>query len=427
MQIHLSDKQKRAIVEAKARINLWIGAVRSGKTFSSLIKFIAALQEEPWGDVMILGYNRDTIQRNVLESMYALLGAQAPSIGSKAVKLFGRNVYFVGAHNEGAISRLQGSTLAIAYVDEITRIPQSVWSMLMTRLSVPGARLYGTANPESPSHWLKTDYIDRKKEFDLIDWTFYLDDNPALDEKYKQAIKSELTGVWYRRLILGEWAIAEGAIYDMFNPDFHIVDENPRWNQYTVIGIDYGTTNPFAAVAIGFTNIHRPFLFVEKELYYDSSKTGISKTDAQYADMLEEFLLTLPNNKWIYLDPSAASFETELRRRGIKVLSANNDVENGIRYVASLLHKGDVQIHRSCKNLIREMYGYVWDLVASSKGKDKPIKKDDHCLDCFRYGTFSHWGGQLFLENTTKIQPIPQYKPYDQYGWFGQTNLGVSI
>lgn len=420
MEITLSPKQKKAIAEAKRRMNIWIGSVRSGKTFSSILKFISSLQQPPYGDVMILGYNRDTIQRNVLELMFNLLGQPAPSIGSMSTKLFGRNVYFVGAHNERAISRLQGSTLAIAYVDEITRIPQSVWSMLLTRLSIPGAKLYGTANPEGPSHWLKIDYLDKKEKFDLIDWTFHLDDNPTLSEEYKHAIMTELTGVWYKRYILGEWAMAEGAIYDMFDEKFHVVDENPRWNQYTIVGIDYGTTNPFAAVAVGYNNLHRPFLFVEKELYYDSSATGISKTDSQYADMLEDFLQGLPNNKYIYLDPSAASFEVELRRRGIKVLQADNRVTEGIRYVASLFHRGDLQISSSCKNLIREIQGYVWDLTASSKGKDQPVKKNDHLNDALRYCLATHYGGKLFLDPPQpKLEPIKQYKPYNSYGWFG--------
>lgn len=420
MEITLSPKQRKAIAEAKARVNLWIGSVRSGKTYSSIIKFLASLQQEPLGDVMILGYNRDTIQRNVLESMYQLLGAQVPSIGSKSTKLFGRNIYFVGAHNEGAISRIQGATLAIAYVDEVTRIPKSVWSMLMTRLSVPGATLFGTANPDGPSHWLKLDYIDHAEKFDMKTWGFTLDDNPSLTEEYKKAVKSELTGVWYKRLILGEWAVAEGAIYDMFDPDFHVVDENPRWNQYTIVGVDYGTTNPFAAVAVGYNDIHRPRLVVERELYYDSSNSGVCKTDNQYADMLEEFLTYLPNNKCVYLDPSAASFETELRRRGIKVISANNEVTPGIRYISSLLHKGDLQIHRSCKNLIREMQGYLWDLNASQKGKDVPLKKSDHANDATRYAIFSHFGGKLFLDRQqNKVEPIQTYKPYNQYGFFG--------
>lgn len=421
MRISLSDKQKKAIAQSNARINLWIGSVRSGKTYSSIIRFIASLQQEPYGDVMILGYNRDTIQRNVLEPLYQLLGEPVPSVGCKNTKLFGRNVYFVGAHNESSIARIQGSTLAIAYVDEVAKLPKSVWSMLMTRLSVKNAILFGTANPDGPSHWLKLDYLDRRDKFDLQDWQFTLDDNPSLTEDYKNAIKSELTGVWYRRLIMGEWAIAEGSVYDMFNSDYHVIDDNPRWNQYTIIGVDYGTTNPFAAIAIGFNNLHRPFLVVEKELYYDSSKTGVQKTDAQYADMLEDFLANFPNNKYVYLDPSAASFEQELKRRGIKVLSANNDVTSGIRYVSSLIYKGDLQIHNSCKNLINEIQGYVWDLSLSQKGKDAPLKKNDHALDAMRYAIYSHFGGKSFLDPVTpKMQEqVTHYKSYDNYGWFG--------
>ena len=39
-------------------------------------------------------------------------------------------------------------------------MPQSFFQMLLSRLSPEGARLYGTTNPDSPYHWLKTDYLD---------------------------------------------------------------------------------------------------------------------------------------------------------------------------------------------------------------------------------------------------------------------------
>lgn len=418
MDITLSSKQRKALVEATAKINLWIGAVRSGKTFSSILSFLEALQSPVQGDAVILGYNRDTIQRNVVGLMYQLLGADAPGLGVNRVKLFGRNVDFIGANNEGAVSRLQGATLAFAYADEVPRLPESCWRMLLTRCSQPGSRIYGTANPEAPGHWLKTNYIDRQDQFDVKVWTFTMDDNPVLDDEYKKMVSSALSGVWYQRYILGEWAAAEGAIYDMFDPAIHVIPDNPRWDQYTIMGIDYGTTNPFGVTVIGYNNTHRPFLCVEKELYYSSEETGISKTDSQYADMVEELLQDFPNNKWIYLDPSAKSFETELLRRGIKVLPADNSVQSGIRYVASLLHKGDLQIVKGCKNLIREIQGYVWDKNMTERGEDKPIKKADHLVDSLRYGIFSHFGHMKKLDAPPQPEyyPKPTYKKYNTYG-----------
>ena len=40
----------------------------------------------------------------------------------------------------------------------------------------------------------------------------------------------------------------------------------------------------------------------------------------------------------IIVDPAAASFIAELRKRGFKIIKAKNDVEDGIRLVATKLN-----------------------------------------------------------------------------------------
>ena len=157
----LSEKQIFSFNDSDARINIWVGAVRSGKSFTCDLKFIDLLKNGPPGDCMIVGVNRDSIQRNVIRPIYRLLGFPDPGSKTTEAKLYGRNVYFVGAHDEGAVRRIQGATLAFAYVDEITCIPSPFWRMLLSRLSVPGAQLIGTCNPEAPAHWLKKEYLDR--------------------------------------------------------------------------------------------------------------------------------------------------------------------------------------------------------------------------------------------------------------------------
>src|SRR5690606_4293976 len=138
----------------------------------------------------------------------------------------------------------RGMTLAGAYGDEVTLWPESFFTMLLSRLSVPGAQFFGTTNPDSPGHWLKKRYLDRADELSLRRFRFTLADNPALDPAYVEALKREYTGLWYRRYILGEWVAAEGAIYDMFDPDRHVARELPEILHWWV-GVDYGTTNPF--------------------------------------------------------------------------------------------------------------------------------------------------------------------------------------
>ena len=199
----LSQKLILSFNEANKRFNIWVGAVRSGKTFASILKLIDIIKNGPEGNGMIIGVNRDTIQRNVLLELYKFLGFSPPSTKTTETKLYGRNIYFVGAHDEGAVRRIQGSTLAFAYVDEATCIPSPFWRMLLSRLSIKGSQLLATCNPEGPSHWLKKEFIDRKNELDLAHWNFILDDNPSLDPIYKENLKKEYTGFWYKRYIEG--------------------------------------------------------------------------------------------------------------------------------------------------------------------------------------------------------------------------------
>jgi PBSX family phage terminase large subunit len=140
---------------------------------------------------MIVGVSRESIQRNVISELCDLIGADIPSSKSTEVKILGRRVYLVGAHDEGAVRRIQGSTLAIAYVDEATCIPQPFWRMLLSRLSLAGAQLLATCNPEGPAHWLKKEFLDKSEQLNIQSWRFELDDNPVLGKDFKDSLKKE--------------------------------------------------------------------------------------------------------------------------------------------------------------------------------------------------------------------------------------------
>lgn len=383
----LSPKQIDSFNQANKRFNIWVGAVRSGKTFASILKFIDLLKHGPKGNVMIIGVNRDTIQRNVLLELYKFLGFSPPSTKTTETKLYGRNIYFVGAHDESAVRRIQGSTLAIAYVDEATCIPQPFWRMLLSRLSLEGSQLLATCNPEGPAHWLKKEFIDRANFLDLIHWHFVLDDNPSLPEKYKSDLKNEYQGMWYKRYILGEWAVAQGLIYDGYDND-NVYDKPMPPANYYIVGIDYGTSNATAAVLCAISPKTWPQIRVEEEYYYDSVQKGKQKTDAELADDIQAFV-QYKNISAIYVDPSAASLKIELRHRNLPVIDANNDVVEGIKQVSKLVSQKNLVIHRKCKTLIECIQTYAWDPKAADHGEDKPLKKREHILDALRYACYT--------------------------------------
>ncbi len=419
----ISQKQAQSYVEAVHRFNIWVGSVRAGKTYSSIRALIHFLQNGPPGDAMIIGVNRGTIQRNVITTLYKLLGFPPPSPMSTKDNLYGRDVYFVGAPDVSAVTTIQGSTLAMAYVDEATCIPETFWKMLETRLSVPGARLFATCNPEGPAHWLKKQYIDRPGIHDIVVWQFTLDDNPILDEDYKKAIRASFTGMFYKRYILGEWALAHGAIYDNYDHDNEYVNEFPPPSYY-IVGIDYGTTNATAAVLCAITPNKWPQIRVEAEYYYDSANKGRSKTDAELVRDIKEFIAH-KNVSAIYIDPAAASFKIALRQADLPVIDANNDVLLGIKIVSKFIAGKNLVIHKSCQTLREHIQSYSWDPKAADRGEDKPIKHNDHSLDSLRYACCSAFPQGEFNSPDEYLTVEQMKRKIYQDDGYGYMNAGI--
>lgn len=84
----------------------------------------------------------------------------------------------------------------------------------------------------------------------------------------------------------------------------------------------------------------------------------------------------------IIVDPAAASFIAELKKRGFKVKKAKNDVLDGIRFVGNLLNLGVLLFLKDCKETIKEFGSYIWDEKAIERGEDKPVKQFDHWHGC---------------------------------------------
>ena len=425
----LSPKQRKSIFEATARLNIWEGAVRSGKSHSVLLAFINELQTGPDGAYTICGRSERTVKHNIIDPLQAITGgAIRYKQGVAEFTMFGKKVYVVGANDERAESKIRGATFAGALIDEATILPQSFFKMLLSRLSVKGAKAFISTNPDSPYHWFKTEYIDNAS-LDKKIFKFRLEDNPSLDPTFVENLKKEYQGLWYKRYIEGLWVLAEGTIYDFFDTSHHVVDHPPTYAKHYFLGVDYGTHNPFAAVLVGYNDDRRPYLWVEKEYYYDPKVIGHQQTDSEFADDILRVFDGYPI-RHIYLDPSAESFEVELKRRHKPVIQANNDVLPGIRTTAKLFSTGDLVVTSACRNLIKEIEGYVWDPKCLKEGLDKPLKRNDHLCDALRYVLNTKFGKRHSLKEDTredlykqeqqrKYQGNPMQYPgfTDSFGW----------
>lgn len=411
----LVGKQVDSFRLADARLNIWDGSVRSSKTIVSLLKWIEFVRASPPGPLLMVGKTERTLRRNIIDVMVEMLGERRCHLvaGTGELFLLGRKIYIVGANDERAQEKIRGLSLVGAYCDELSTLPESFFVMLLTRLSIPGARLYATTNPDGPQHWLLVNYLDRASTWldhdgqlhhlegddrlNLARFSFQLRDNPNLSAEYVDAVSTEFTGLWHKRLILGQWVLAEGVIYESWDPARHVVAELPPIAQWLALAMDYGTTNPFHAVLVGLGVDGR--LYVGHEWRWDSKKQRGSLTDAEYSERLRAWVASLGiTPSYTIVDPSAASFRVELHRSGWSSTLADNEVVDGIRDVASLFATGRLLVSAECKELIREIPGYAWDPDASEKGEDKPLKVNDHGCDALRYGirtTRNIWHGRL--------------------------------
>ena len=368
------------------------GAIRSGKTVSMSLSFVFwAMTSYNGQNFAMCGKTIGSFRRNVLFWLKLMLKSRGYTVvDHRADNLviiskgdITNNFYIFGGKDESSQDLIQGITLAGVFFDEVALMPESFVNQATGRCSVEGSKYWFNCNPDGPYHWFKVNWIDKASEKKLLYLHFTMDDNLSLSEKIKERYRSMYSGVFFKRYILGLWCMAEGMIYDMFDAARHVV-KNPenlvKANYY--VSCDYGTQN--ATVFLLWCKDTEGKWICIREYYYSGREEASQKTDTEYADDLKEWLGGIKPVK-IIVDPAAASFIAELKKRGFSVKKAKNDVLDGIRYVASLLNQDQIVVEEGCINTRKEFASYVWDEKASERGEDKPVKQFDHCMDALRY------------------------------------------
>jgi PBSX family phage terminase large subunit len=439
-----SDKQKKVLtwwcdsspVKDKDGI-IADGAIRSGKTVSMSLSFVMwAMHRFKGQNFGMCGKTVGSFRRNVLFWLKLMLKSRGYKVRDRRsdnlVEISKNGVtnyfYIFGGKDEGSQDLVQGITLAGVFFDEVALMPESFVNQATGRCSVAGSKYWFNCNPDGPYHWFKTNWIDKATGFlgkkktedarrkakadkkpdglkELLYVHFTQEDNLSLSEEVKARYRNNYSGVFYKRYILGLWAMAEGIIYDMFDVDRHVkkvldfarlLIDGGRY-----VSIDYGTQN--AMVFLLWNKGIDKKWYCTREYYYSGRDKGKQKADSQYADDLEKWLEGTPV-KAIIVDPSAASFITELNNRGYKTMKADNDVEDGIRLVSTLLNTEKIAFSQSCINTIKEFASYIWDPKAGDRGEDKPIKQHDHAMDAVRYFCYT-----ILNNKTIKIRSKSAY------------------
>lgn len=394
------------------------GAIRSGKTVSMSLSFAMwAMSTFNGQNFAMCGKTIGSFRRNVLFWLKLMLKSRGYSvIDRRADNLIiirkgdTENYFYIfGGKDERSQDLIQGITLAGVFFDEVALMPESFVNQATGRCSVEGSKFWFNCNPDGPYHWFKVNWIDKSTGYlgkerveqirkkaaeegkdpglkEILYLHFTMDDNLSLSEEIKARYRSMYIGVFFKRYILGLWAAAEGVIYDMFDPEKHVKNIKEFFqilvNGNRYVSCDYGTQN--ATVFLLWNKGIDGKWYCIREYYYSGRDNGKQKTDAEYADDLKKWL-DGTRIKAMIVDPSAASFIAELRKRGYKVIKANNDVLDGIRLVGMLLNLEMLIFSSSCTETIKEFASYIWDEKAAEHGEDKPVKQHDHGCDAVRY------------------------------------------
>lgn len=362
------------------------GAVRSGKTLAMGLGFflwaMCSFRGQMFG---LCGKTIGSVRRNMVATVVPLITSLGMQVREKRsenlllVQWRGRENRFClfGGQHEGSAGLIQGVTFAGVLLDEAALMPRSFVEQACARCSVPGSRIWFNCNPEGPTHWLYTQWVQQAQAKNCLRLHFTMADNPSLSQQVRQRYERLYDGVFYQRYVLGLWVQAQGRVYDFFTADMAaaVPQRCDRW----YISCDYGTVNP---TSMGLWGRREGVWYRVKEFYFDSRREGRQMTDGEYAQALAELAGDRPIQA-VIVDPSAASFLEVLRRQGWRVKKARNDVLGGIRRTSELLKKGDIRICTTCGDCLREMEEYVWDL--SSGSRDQVCKAHDHAMDDMRY------------------------------------------
>lgn len=388
--------------ESDAFINIAHGSVRSGKTIAATLTFLKFILESPYQEFMISGKTRDTIERNIIRDLIKMIDGNGYYKYRKFdnyIEIADNKVWLIGFSDEGATEKVRGMTIGGWYADELTSASKSTVEMAITRCSLEGAKMFWTMNPESPYHYIYTDYITNKELLNsgtVKVWHFKLEDNLHLSSRYIEELKrvNRKSQVSYKRNILGEWVIAEGAIYDNFDTNVHVIKHDPKKIHETNICCDYGVSTVTTFGVMSYTkNSEGNTYYLHDETYYDAQEKGVTQSDSDRVNTLVQLQNKhkLNRKNTIFLPHDAASLKAECKkdkRIKMKVRTYRPDTYEDILKIQNLFNNNQFFIHESCKNSITQAQTYSWDIKAQQRGEDKPLKINDHCPDMWRGGLF---------------------------------------
>lgn len=382
------------------------GAIRSGKTVSMALSFVIWAMESFRGqNFAMCGKTIGSFRRNVLSVLKQMLSSRGYTVidhrADNLVEITRGNItnsfYVFGGKDERSQDLIQGITLAGIFFDEVALMPESFVNQGTGRCSIAGSKFWFNCNPDTPAHWFKKEWVDKREEKNLLHLHFTMDDNMSLSDDIKRRYRDMYSGVFFKRYIQGLWVAAEGVIYDQFveHKESYIIDEPPKV-RYAAIGVDFGGTGSAHSFTLtGFTQDWD--VVVLDEFYWNNKEKGrLSPTELE-----EKFIDFCQRAKTkykvyeAYCDSAEQTliegFENAVSRAHVSISVRNakkGAINDRIAFYNSLMAQHRFYIMRGCTATI----GALENAVYSDKNPTKDIRLDDgtvniDSLDSMEYST----------------------------------------
>ena len=294
-----------------------------------------------------------------------------------------------------SIETLRGQKFHFIVIDEIAMM-RNFWiqwqEVIIPTLTDTKGEVLFISTPKGFNHFYELYNLElENKDWKSFHFTTY--DNPHIEDEEVDKLKAQMTEDRFAQEYLAEFKRTEGLVYKEFIRELDITDKTPENIKTTILGLDFGYTNPAAMLKI---DIDRDNTFWITEEWY---KTG--QTNEQIG---EKALSYKPQS--VYPDQAEPDRIEALKKMGLNCREVSKDVPAGIDRVRELFKQRKIKIHNSCRNLIWELETYSYpDKKPGQNEKEVPIKENDHALDALRYALYNYKGAMfinLGLTNNTK-------------------------
>lgn len=385
-----SPKHKAYIKRAQGhRMCVAEGAIRSGKTIDHCIIAAAYLEETPDKFHLASGSTIGNAKLNIgvcngfgLENLFrgrCRWGKYRDNEALFIQTLTGEKVViFVGGGKADSYKRILGNSYGLWLATEINEHFDSTDSRTSFLKVATGRQIAARKpftlwdlNPCNPKARIYDDYIDKYRRDGLAGGYLYehftIRDNATITPERIAEIESRYdpNTVWFRRDILGERAVAEGLIYQLFadQPDRFIIDELPNVTR-AEIGVDFGGgTSAHAFCCLGY----RGNRIVVLDEYRQTEALDPNRLQRDFVDFVKRcqmrFLVT---NAWC--DSAEQTLINGLRTAAAQARLAINignslkrPINDRIRALCLLMGADRFAVYRGCKWTIDALKSAIWD------------------------------------------------------------------